>query len=88
MFDRTIVTRTFAAWCEDYYSTVATKHATAKLRILRDEAFAAWHVWAAQTRLFNAQCAETIARANVRGENLPAPLAIPLKDRSLVDLNV
>ena len=32
--------------------------------------------------------AETIARANVRGENLPAPLAIPLKDRSLVDLNV
>ena len=63
VFDRTIVTRTFAAWCEDYYSTVATKHATAKLRILRDEAFAAWHVWAAQTRLFNAQCAETIARA-------------------------
>ena len=33
--------------------------------------------------------AETIARANVRGENLPAPLAIALKDRpALVDLNV
>ena len=33
--------------------------------------------------------AETIARANVRGENLPAPLAIALKDKDqLVDLNV
>ena len=33
--------------------------------------------------------AETIARANVRGENLPAPLAIALKDKDqLLDLNV